>query len=77
MRKIKWTAYKRSGKWYSEGTARIKAGENYFDRDQLLADIASSQKELVPDAIIRREFFIAVDGGDDTPFINCLIAPKE
>ncbi len=75
-RKIRWDAYKKSGKWYSGGFAFIDPDNNYFEDIELMSDIDLTQTELQKTSIY--QFIIVVsDLDDDGKFIKKIIFPKD
>lgn len=80
-REIRFTAYKASGKWYSDGKAWVEPGKPYFNNHEMLADMDRTNTALVPGALLGGEFFVAIidDQVDGTragqPFLLRLIKP--
>jgi hypothetical protein len=71
-RKIRWDAFKESGKWYSGGFAYVDPDNNYFSDDCLLNDIDLTQDQLQHGSI--NNFNIVVsDLDDDGKFIKRII----
>jgi len=80
-RKIKWTAFKESGKYYTEGTALIDPESPYWCNDSLLKDIEETQHSLRKGCISNRIYILVIDGDEDNPnhnypFVTRLIKRK-
>lgn len=71
-RKIRWDAFKESGKWYSGGFAFIDPDNNYFDDNDLLIDIDLTQDQLGPGSIFGYNIVVS-DLDDDGKFIKRII----
>ena len=86
QRTIKWSLFKESGKWTYSGTATFMdeddpAHHYYYTDDDLVALIAAHQKEIVPRAILSRDYILVIDGCEDDPgtsfpFISRLIKSR-
>lgn len=78
IRKVKFTAYKQSGKWYAQGYAWIDPMQPYHNSAALKRDIDSTNDQLVPGALLRGDFYITVDDTEEPshlPFVSRLIHP--
>jgi hypothetical protein len=71
-RKIRWDAFKDSGKWYSGGFAYVDPENNYFEDDDLLNDIDLTQDQLGEGSIFGHNIVVS-DLDDDGKFIKRII----
>ena len=74
-RKIRWDAFKDSGKWYSGGFAYVDPENNYFEDDDLLNDIDLTQDQLHPGCIYHHHIVVS-DLDDNGKFIKRIILPE-
>ena len=77
-RKVKFTAYKKSGKWYATGHAWIDPLMAYDSNHALKRDIDSTNDQLTRGALFSNDYYVVVDDTEEPshlPFVSRLIHP--